>query len=68
MESDDPEVEAGVETQEKKIDRNPLGAIAGCPCLICPDSNKCSELGSASPLNCPQLREWVLVSIELGED
>lgn len=41
--------------QPKSID-----SILGCPCLMCPESNRCGAGGGFSPNNCIKLTNWIL--------
>jgi len=37
-----------------------IDSIADCPCLMCPDTPRCSSSGSITPQNCEKLTEWLL--------
>jgi len=37
-----------------------INSIIDCPCLLCPDSSRCSPSGSISPWNCEKLTKWLL--------
>jgi len=39
-----------------------IDSVADCPCLMCPDNQRCDPSGAMSPQNCERLTEW-LVSI-----
>ena len=39
-----------------------IDSIVDCPCLLCGDMEKCSELGDISPITCEKLMEWVAAS------
>ncbi|MEA2089453.1 MAG: transcriptional regulator [Thermoproteota archaeon] len=41
--------------QPKSID-----SILDCPCLTCPESNRCGAGGEFSPNNCEKLTNWIL--------
>lgn len=37
-----------------------LNSILDCPCMMCPESQRCSPAGSITPQNCEKLTEWLL--------
>ncbi|MFQ6053835.1 MAG: transcriptional regulator [Candidatus Bathyarchaeia archaeon] len=39
-----------------------IDSIKGCPCLRCDDVDKCFEGGTRSPIDCPELTEWIEMS------
>ena len=36
-----------------------LDSIQGCPCMICPDIDKCFETGVRDPVSCLDLTAWL---------
>jgi hypothetical protein len=36
-----------------------IDSIADCPCMMCPDSSRCSPTGGITPQNCEKLTEWL---------
>ena len=36
-----------------------IDSIADCPCMMCPDSQRCSPSGAVTPQNCEKLTEWL---------
>ena len=41
-----------------------IDSIKGCPCLICPDVEKCHSGGTKDPTTCLELTAWVDPRIE----
>ena len=41
-----------------------LDSIAGCPCLVCPDVEKCFRGGTIDPATCLKLTAWLDPRIE----
>jgi DNA-binding Lrp family transcriptional regulator len=41
-----------------------IDSIEGCPCLICPDFDKCHGGGTKDPTTCLELTAWVDPRIE----
>jgi hypothetical protein len=41
-----------------------IDSIEGCPCLICPDVDKCHSGGTKDPTTCLELTAWVDPRIE----
>ena len=41
-----------------------IDSIEGCPCLICPDVDKCHSGGTKDPTTCLDLTAWVDPRIE----
>ncbi|MEM1539006.1 MAG: transcriptional regulator [Candidatus Bathyarchaeia archaeon] len=37
-----------------------LNSILDCPCMMCPDSQRCAPTGAITPQNCEKLTEWLL--------
>lgn len=47
-----------------------IESIAECPCLMCPENQRCGSSYTISPKTCKKLTEWVLYLVEekeLGE-
>ncbi len=44
-----------------------IASIQDCPCMICPDIDKCFTGGEISPLNCPRLTIWIDPNLEPPE-
>ncbi|MEM3783906.1 MAG: transcriptional regulator [Candidatus Bathyarchaeia archaeon] len=36
-----------------------IDSIADCPCMMCPDGQRCSPSGAVTPQNCEKLTEWL---------
>ncbi|MBX5321227.1 transcriptional regulator [Candidatus Bathyarchaeota archaeon A05DMB-3] len=36
-----------------------IDSIVDCPCMMCPDSQRCSPSGAVTPQNCEKLTEWL---------
>ncbi len=36
-----------------------IDSIADCPCMMCPDSQRCGPSGAVTPQNCEKLTEWL---------
>jgi len=64
--------EKGIITREKELsdgrwtyrlkylkDPVTLDSIDGCPCMVCPDIEKCFVGGSRDPLLCPYMTAWI---------
>ena len=41
-----------------------IDSIKGCPCLICPDVDKCYSGGTITPTTCLKLTAWIDPRIE----
>lgn len=41
-----------------------LDSVAGCPCLICPELDKCFSGGTKDPNTCIELTAWIDPRIE----
>jgi hypothetical protein len=41
-----------------------LDSVEGCPCLICPEVDKCFKGGSTDPTTCLDLTAWIDPRIE----
>ncbi len=37
-----------------------IDSIADCPCMMCPESPRCSPTGAVTPQNCEKLTDWLL--------
>ena len=44
-----------------------LDSVEGCPCLICPEVDKCFKGGSTDPTTCLDLTAWIDPRIEQNE-
>jgi len=42
-----------------------IQTIVDCPCLLCPDNERCDPTTALSPKSCPKLTDWILA---LGKD
>ncbi|MCD6445402.1 transcriptional regulator [Candidatus Bathyarchaeota archaeon] len=41
-----------------------IDSIIDCPCLLCPDSSRCSPSGPVFPQTCEKLTAWLLSLVE----
>lgn len=41
-----------------------IDSIADCPCMMCPDSQRCGPSGAVTPQNCEKLTEWLFRTAE----
>ncbi|MEM3704229.1 MAG: Lrp/AsnC family transcriptional regulator, partial [Candidatus Bathyarchaeia archaeon] len=37
-----------------------INSILDCPCMMCPDSQRCAPTGTITPQNCEKLTDWLL--------
>jgi len=37
-----------------------IATIVDCPCLLCPDNERCDPTTTLSPKSCPKLTDWIL--------
>jgi hypothetical protein len=61
------ELNDGRWTYRLYIKRKPvtLNSVKGCPCLVCPEMEKCFTGGTSDPTICPALTAWVDPRIEV---
>lgn len=43
-----------------------IDSIADCPCMMCPDGQRCSPSGAITPQRCEKLTEWLFHIAETG--
>lgn len=43
-----------------------INSIADCPCMMCPNGQRCSPSGTITPQNCEKLTEWLFRISETG--
>jgi hypothetical protein len=41
-----------------------INSILDCPCMMCPDGQRCSPTGAITPQSCEKLTEWLLRAAE----
>jgi len=41
-----------------------IESISDCPCLLCDDMEKCTEMGAISSVNCKKLMDWVIPPVK----
>lgn len=41
-----------------------IDSIVDCPCLMCPDNQRCGSSSAISPQNCEKLTEWLLLLVK----
>ncbi|MEM2910982.1 MAG: Lrp/AsnC family transcriptional regulator [Candidatus Bathyarchaeia archaeon] len=41
-----------------------IDSILDCPCMMCPDCQRCGPTGAITPQNCERLTEWLLRMVE----
>jgi hypothetical protein len=44
-----------------------IESIMDCPCLLCDDLERCTEMGAISSVNCDRLIEWVIPPVKEGK-
>lgn len=44
-----------------------ISSIADCPCMLCPDSQRCGPVGAVTPQSCSKLTEWLMREAEGDE-
>ncbi|MCS7096012.1 MAG: transcriptional regulator [Candidatus Bathyarchaeota archaeon] len=41
-----------------------ISTIEDCPCILCPDSQRCGPVGAVTPQSCSKLTEWLMREVE----